>query len=402
MGSAGMAYLPCMNQFGLVMAVLAGASMPASAPAQSIFKVVPTPVGNHGVRQNGLLAVAASSPSDVWAVGYTTIHYDGAKWTAFTAPGFDGDGTSWLGGVVDISPTEAWAVGITGIYTASIEQAIEHWDGTQWSVYPGPAFQPGAEPEPRAMTALAANDIWAVGSMLTANQTLEELYEHWDGSAWTAQTGLFHGFPEAVSADAPNDIWTVGYSVGGALNFLTFAEHYDGTTWKPVATPDVGTGNNALNGVLALAPDNVWAVGYSTATLKPPQGHYDVPTKTLIEHYDGTKWSVVPSPNVGPNSQYQSNRLLGITAVSPTDIWAFGSYFAASGSENQSTLLLHWDGTSWTLAPSPTPKPGSFWDDILYGGVVTAPGEVWIVGSEDPASQGNEVSGTLVLHTTGG
>jgi hypothetical protein len=36
---------------------------------------------------------------------------------------------------------------------------------------------------------------------------------------------------------------------------------------------------------------------------------------------------VVASPSV-----YQSNRLFGITAVSPTDIWAFWSYFAATGS----------------------------------------------------------------------
>jgi hypothetical protein len=147
--------------------------------------------------------------------------------------------------------------------------------------------------------------------------------------------------------------------------------------------------------VLALAPNNVWAVGYSTASTKPPPNQYEVPTKTLIVHYDGTGWSVVPSPNVGPNTQYQSNRLLGLTAVSPTDIWAFGSYFAASGSNNQMTLVMHWDGTSWTLAASPNPQANSILNDILWGGVVTAPGSVWIVGSED-------VFYTLVLHTTGG
>ena len=172
----------------------------------------------------------------------------------------------------------------------------------------------------------------------------------------------FYGFFRGVSADAANDIWAVGYS---GLNFVTFSEHYDGTSWTLVRTPDVGSGPNVLNGVVALAPNNVWAVGYSTASQMPPPGQYDVPSKTLIEHYDGTSWSVVPSPNVGPNSQYQSNKLYGITAVSPTDIWAFGSYFAASGNGNQMTLLLHWDGTSWSLNPSPSPEPGDFLADIL-------------------------------------
>ena len=369
----------------------------AAADAQSIFKVVPTPNGNHGVRNNDLEAVSAFSPSDIWAVGQTTIHYDGTTWTAFDAPMIAGDNTSYLDGVVDVSPTEAWAVGIVGIGTANPNQIIEHWDGTGWSVYPGPAFGPNQQPALYAMTAVSPTDIWAVGSLLVNNQTLEELYEHWDGTAWTAQTRVFRGFFRAVSADAANDIWAVGYS-----NDVTFAEHYDGTKWSMVPTPNVGTGANSLGGVVALAPNNVWAVGFSTATLKPPPHKYDVPTETLVEHFDGTTWSVVASPNVGPNSQYESNRLLGVTAVSSSDIWAFGSYFAASGSEYQMTLLLHWDGNSWTLEPSPSPKPGDFLVDILWAGVAPAPGNVWIVGSEDPAATGKPVTATFVLHTTGG
>jgi len=110
----------------------------------------------------------------------------------------------------------------------------------------------------------------------------------------------------------------------------------------------------------------------------------------------------VPSPNVGPANSFQSNRLFGIVADSPTDMWAFGSYFAADGSGHQMTLLLHWDGTAWSIAPSPDPKPTSFVDDVLFGGVVTAPGSVWIVGSEDTAAPNKPITGTLVLHTTGG
>ena len=249
------------------------------------------------------------------------------------------------------------------------------------------------------MTAVSANDIWTVGDVLVNNQFLYALFEHWDGTSWTAKPGVFNGFFRGVSADAPHDIWAVGYS---GLTSVTFSEHYDGTSWKLVPTQDVGTGPNVLNGVVALAPDNVWAVGYSTARLKPPPGQNEVPTKTLIEHYDGTSWSVVPSPNVGPNSQYQSNSLWGVTAVSSTDIWAFGSYLAASGSGFQRTLVLHWDGTSWTVVPSPSPDPGNFESDILFGGVVTAPTDVWLVGSEDPAIQGRPVTVTLVLHTSGG
>src|SRR5690349_8801242 len=62
--------------------------------AQSSFQVVPTPNGNHGARNNSLNAAASSSPSDIWAVGQTTIHFDGSQWTAFNAPMITGDFTS--------------------------------------------------------------------------------------------------------------------------------------------------------------------------------------------------------------------------------------------------------------------------------------------------------------------
>jgi hypothetical protein len=56
-----------------------------------------------------------------------------------------------------------------------------------------------------------------------------------------------------------------------------------------VSTPNVGQGDNELNGVLSLVPNNVWAVGFSSL-VAPPQS---AATLTLIEHYDGTSWSVV-------------------------------------------------------------------------------------------------------------
>ena len=357
-------------------------------PTGSIFQVVKTP--NDQPFQNQLLRAAASSPTDIWAVGQATIHYDGTKWTAFHAPMVKGDNTSYLNGLVDISPTEAWAGGNINVGEVNPGQIIERWDGTQWSVFPGPAFGSNEQPSLYGMTAVAANDIWAVGALLVDNEFLYELFEHWDGTAWTATTGNFNGFFNAVSADASNDIWAVGCG--------NFSERYDGTKWSYVAVPNVGTGTNCLNAVVALAPNDVWAAGYSTATAQPPPHQYDVPTTTLIEHWDGSKWTVIPSPSVGPKTQYESNRLLGIVAVSSTDLWAFGSYFAASGSENQMTLILHWDGTQWSLTPSPNPNSGDFLADILFGGVATGGGNVWLVGSEDKPPG----AVTLVLHTTGG
>ncbi len=380
----------------LFMSALLAPSPAASQTSKSsIFKVVPTPNENFN---NGLLAASASSPTDIWAVGQSTIHYDGTKWTAFPAPKIKGDNTSFLAGVVDISPTLAWAGGTINIGEAHPGQVLLQWNGTEWSVVSGPNLGEGNQPSIEAMTSTSANDVWAIGSLLADDgQALFFLFEHWDGTTWKATTALSgDAFLLGASADATNDVWAVGFNGPENDNSETLAVHYDGTNWQVSPTQSVGAGANQLNGVLALAPNDVWAVGFSTS-VAPPQ---EAPTQTLIEHYDGTNWSIVPSPNVGPNSKYQSNRLFGLTANSSTDIYAFGSYFAADGSGQQATLLMHWDGTQWTIEPSPNPTKQSvhFISDLLFAGVVPSPGNIWIFGAEDEAPY----DGTLAIHTTVG
>ena len=366
-------------------------SKAADAQIPASFKVVATPNPNFN---NGLLAASASSPSDIWAVGQSVMHYDGTRWTAF--PPALGKEISSLNGVVDLSPTLAWAAGNVETSSGARGQVIEQWNGTQWKVFPGPKFSAGDQPSIYAMTSTSASDVWAIGSLLSdGGELLSFLFEHWDGKQWT-QTSILSGdaFLFGASADATNDVWAVGFNGPENDDSLTLALHYDGTTWTQALTPSVGTGANQLNAVLALAPNDVWAVGFSTPTAPPTQAA----TLTLIEHFDGTSWSIIPSPNVGPNSIYQSNRLFGLTANSSNDIWAFGSYFAADGSGHQKTLLLHWDGTSWNISPSPNPTKGGFLSDLLFAGVTPSPGNVWIVGAEDEAPH----EGSLAIHTTTG
>ena len=68
-----------------------------------------------------------------------------------------------------------------------------------------------------------------------------------------------------------------------------------------------------LTGVTALAPNNVWAVGFYAKDVNT-----DRPTKTLIEHWGGCSWKVVSSPNIGPHSVHQSNHLGVLPRSQPT------------------------------------------------------------------------------------
>jgi hypothetical protein len=372
--------LTCL--LGLTVALFQGSPAQGQTETGSTFQVVPTPNENSN---SELLAASASSPNDIWAVGQSTIHFDGTTWTAFPAPMIKGDNNSFLQGVVAISPTLAWAAGNVSD-GAHQQQVIEQWNGTKWSLFPGPKFGKKDRADIFAMTSSSANDVWAIGSLVNLGPGLASpLFEHWNGAAWTATTlESNHEFLFGASADAANDAGAVGFN--GSDKIETSAMHWNGTNWKSVATPNVGEGTNKLNAVLALASNDVWAVGFSTP-IAPPR---HAATLTLIEHFDGTSWAVVPSPNVGPNSATQSNRLLGLTANSANDIWAFGSYFAADGSGHQMTLLLHWDGISWTTASTPNLTNSGFPCDLLWAGVVPSPGNVWILGSAH--------DGTLAIH----
>jgi hypothetical protein len=377
----------------LLLAGVVAAYLPIHASGQSSFKVVPTPPSHTtgASPSNELFAVSASSSSDIWAVGQSAIHFDGAKWQAFQVPMIRGDNTGELEGVADVSPTEAWAVGnASAILGGKPAPVVWQWDGTKWSVFPASSFNAPGESASLlfAITAISANDIWAVGTGSLIDIGGGPLFEHWDGTTWTPTIVFLGGSPVAVSADATDDVWAVGSSGLSSAKASTFVAHFNGATWQSVPSPNVGA-SSEFNGVVALAPTNVWVVGSSGDVAREP-------TQTLIEHYDGSTWSVVPSPNVGP----KSNRLFGITAVSSTDIWAFGSSFAADGSGQQKTLLLHWDGSVWSIAPSPNPTKGNFLNDVLFAGVEASPGNVWIVGSESEFVQGAPSTGSLALHST--
>jgi hypothetical protein len=107
-----------------------------------------------------------------------------------------------------------------------------------------------------------------------------------------------------------------------------------------------------LNGVVALTPNDVWAVG-DNDILK--NGGRETALQTFVEHWDGHSWRVVPSPNRDDQSILQS-----VSAVSPTDVWAVGASYTGFGEVSRSlTLVEHWDGTAWRIVSGPPVGGGS-------------------------------------------
>jgi hypothetical protein len=278
----------------------------------------------------------------------------GSVWTVVTSP--NAGTTNFLYSVAAISAFDVWAIGYD--YDASNRQftLVEHWDGSKWSRVPSPS--PGTATNCgtgysgnmlNGITAVSSIDVWAVGE-ICGYGNMKTLTEHWNGYKWqiipSPRPGRNDSTLVAVAAASGNDVWAVGNSqVSGFYQWNTLIEHWDGAKWSIVKSPNVpGADKNFLNGVAMVSPTDVWAVGYSEEGV---QGTIDAP---LIEHYDGRSWSISASPFPKPS---QFNALYGITALTANNVWAVGYANENSRGQNGQALIEHWDGAKWTLVASP-------------------------------------------------
>lgn len=136
-----------------------------------------------------------------------------------------------------------------------------------------------------------------------------------------------------VTALSATNAWAAGYYRNSAAQYQTLIQHWNGAQWSVMPSPNVGTSWNFLYGVAAISGANVWAVGnYTNGSVTDP----------LVEHWNGTQWSVVASPAVSGDG------LTGVAFSSATDGWAVGGGLGA--------LTEHWDGTRWTVVSNPQGK----------------------------------------------
>lgn len=203
-------------------------------------------------------------------------HWDGQTWSVVNAPS---PGSEWneLAGLTATSPHDLWAVGWTQD-DGPRHALVEHWNGITWAEV---SIDARSVQELRAVAAVTANDAWAVGPMGGPQG-----FEQWDGTNWTLRIVPAPGQGIeiwGISASTVRDAWVVGGVIG--RGYQPLLEHWDGTNWKLIAAPG-GISAGRLMGVLSLSSKDVWIVGTRQAS-QP---------LTLIEHWDGSTWAIVQSP----------------------------------------------------------------------------------------------------------
>jgi hypothetical protein len=121
------------------------------------------------------------------------------------------------------------------------------------------------------------------------------------------------------------------------------AEQWNGAAWALVRVPlPIDSRDASLNSVSCAGPVDCTAVG----NMLENSGQ---PPETLIEQWNGLKWSVVPSPNVAGATV---SNLWAVSCVGESGCTAVGDS-AASGANTETALVEREVDSTWTIIPSP-------------------------------------------------
>jgi hypothetical protein len=232
-------------------------------------------------------------------------------------------------------------------------------------------------------------DVWSVGYQLQEGVNVV-LTQHWDGNAWSAVPAQLpsedpYSFFNGVIAITSRNVWAVGYSLDGdGVVFSNLIEHWDGTSWQIVSSPNLAFRDNLLYAIAAVSPNDIWAVGYTDTTSGP---HHFNP---LALHWDGAAWTTVPTPTT------HGGTLFAVQALASDNVWAVGEDQLRSGQTlTSTTYILHWNGTRWNVVSSPN-QPVAV--NALFGVSGVAADDVWAVGFTGVSFTDN---GALAMHWDG-
>ena len=324
---------------------------------------------NPSDQANYLTAASMLSGTDAWAVGAwyrpastpgtLTEHWDGATWTAVPSPNAT-TGYNELFDVHAIATDDVWAVGYHNIANYGSEKSMTlHWDGAAWKIIRSANIGANANIL-RGVAGSSSNDVWAVGlGNSTSNQSGRPLVEHWNGTAWSLtrspNTGQAFAQLEAVSVISSNDVWAVGVAGAGpspstgtgrrgassrARTGPAVAASCRPSRRLPRQTsgrlarraarpsPSTGTGPRGPSCRARTERSRRACSPGSSPSPRPMHGRWVCPRielrvtfRTSTLHWDGIAWSVVTSPNPGP----EYNALDGVAGLAGGDVWAVGN-----------------------------------------------------------------------------
>jgi hypothetical protein len=183
----------------------------------------------------GLLhAIAVFSPRSVWTVGTQGMqslgpdderplieHWTGERWRTLATPTLEWTNLNLLA-VAAASAADVYAVGSIDVQARF--PLILHWNGHTWSPLPTTGL-PSAGADLNGVVALSPADVWVAGSQ-NLGTSQRPLLAHWNGRRWQ-QTAVpqNRGTINALIASSPADFWAAGGSQQEGTS-RSLLEHY--------------------------------------------------------------------------------------------------------------------------------------------------------------------------------
>ena len=244
-----------------------------------------------------------------------------------------------LGGIAASGPGNAWAMG-----TTSQSLVVTRWNGSTWQDVKPPAKFTGLTGPSNVQTGplgtSSAANAWLFPVVIGATSAWYAL--HWNGKGWT--TARLAGAAGILNTAvfSPSDVWAFGFAPPKTpvLGYgPPYVRHYNGHTWRRVSMPGV-----AAQGLSAVSPRDIWAVGPTTRTAGAFHPVF------IAMHWNGKSWRALGLPKVSaPKGHFAVPR--GLVALSPSNVWLAEGYSVASPSgvgEPPGVILLHWNGKRWS------------------------------------------------------
>lgn len=262
-----------------------------------------------------------------------------------------------------------------GCVLAAAALAIGTAQASQAAAAPAPGWNTYITPlgggQITGVYAPSLTDAFAVGSTTPTGGA--SAYLHFNGTAWSSFSGPNIGVPAAISGTSGSDVWVMG---------ATTTAHYNGSSWTTFApfVPSGATYDSGFDGptaqVFAAGPSDVWAEVPVISDSNPAT------QETLLEHFDGTSWSLVTAPGVSSST----TDIGEITGSGPDDVYVA---ISTTGSTAPGQLL-HFDGSAWSVESLPQEA------DLLEGGLS-------VTGPDDGLDLGitNDLSGYAAQLTDG-
>jgi hypothetical protein len=317
------------------------------------WSTVPSP--SRLTYSNVLAGVSCPSATSCVAVGHyldsksvmqTLVEsWNGSTWSIVASPN---EGT--LGSSLDsISCTSASACMAVGSYTTagSAQPLIESWNGKTWSILSSAAIS-GQSPQLTGVSCTSAKSCMAVGVYGTvAGEDFTTFTEAWNGKTWSVVPSVNSSgqtYLNGVSCVSAKSCTAAGwYATTGGLG-ETLIESWNGSAWSVVTSPNEGEDTNTLVGISCLSASSCTAVGSAAGV------GYGGATQTRVESWNGSTWSIVPSADQGT----QSNYLAGISCRSASSCIAVGEVGTVSDHSVAKALIESWNGSTWSILPSPS------------------------------------------------